>query len=155
MCVYMSIMSHFLWRCCQTSYNVCTNRTLTKLYPIFWRSSPLYDKNWDKQWRSLGGWAQWRQHICCMDDNLWWKMNFDGRQPLMEDNFWWKTTFNERWPLMEDNLWRKTTFDGIQPLMKDNLCWKTTFYGRCPLMEDKVCWKMSFDGRQPFLPLRK
>ena len=56
-----------------------------------------------------------------MEDNLWYKTTFDGRQP------WWKATFDGRQPLIENNLWWKTTFDGRWPMMEDNLWWKTTF----------------------------
>ena len=38
------------------------------------------------------------------EDDLRWKMTFDGRRPLMEDDLQWKTTFDRRQPLMEDNL---------------------------------------------------
>ena len=31
-----------------------------------------------------------------MEDDLSWKMTFDGRQPLMEDDLQWKTTFGGR-----------------------------------------------------------
>ena len=31
-----------------------------------------------------------------MEDDLRWKMTFDGRQPLMEDDLRWKTTFDGR-----------------------------------------------------------
>ena len=36
--------------------------------------------------------------------DLRWKVNFDGRQPLMEDDLRWKTTLNERRLSMEDKL---------------------------------------------------
>ena len=36
-----------------------------------------------------------------MEDNLQWKTNFDGRQPLMEDTLRWKTTFGGRQPSLE------------------------------------------------------
>ena len=26
-----------------------------------------------------------------VEDDLWWKTTYGGRQPLVEDNFWWKT----------------------------------------------------------------
>ena len=86
-----------------------------------------------------------------MEENLWWKTTFDGRQPLIEDDFQWKTTFDERWPLMEDDLWWKTTFDGRQPLMEVDLWWKTAFDGRQPLMEDDLQWKITFEGTQLFM----
>ena len=50
-----------------------------------------------------------------MEDNLWWKTTFDGRQPLTEDNLLWKMTFDQRQPLMEE------TFDEIRILFEDNL----------------------------------
>jgi len=42
-------------------------------------------------------------------------MTFDGRLPLMEDDVWQKRTFDGRQP------WRKTTFDGRPSLMEGNL----------------------------------
>ena len=54
-----------------------------------------------------------------MEDNLWGKMNFNGRRPSMEDDLWWMTTFDLRWPLTEDDLWWKTTFYGRRTLMKE------------------------------------
>ena len=53
-----------------------------------------------------------------MEDDLLWKMTFDGRQPSMEDNLRWKTTF-----------------DGGQPLMEDDFQWKMTISGRRHLLE--------------------
>ena len=44
-----------------------------------------------------------------MEDSLWRKTTFDGRQPFMEEDFY------GRQPLMED------TFDGRQPLMEVDL----------------------------------
>ena len=82
-----------------------------------------------------------------MEDNLWWKTTFDGRQPLMEDDLWWKTTFDWRRPLMKDDRWLKTTFDGGQPFMEDDPWWNMTFNGRRPLMEDTLGWKMTIDRR--------
>ena len=38
------------------------------------------------------------------ENDLRWKMTFDGRRALMEDNLLWKTIFDGRLPLMEDNL---------------------------------------------------
>ena len=87
-------------------------------------------------------------------DSLWWKMSFDGRQPLTEDDLWGKTTFDGRRPLMEDDLWRKTTFHGRRHLMEDDLwpkrTWKTTSDGRRHLTEDDLWRKTTFDGRRPF-----
>ena len=80
-----------------------------------------------------------------MDDALWWKRTFDGREHFIEDKFQWKTTLDD------DNLQWKTTFDGRQPSMEDNLWWKTTFDRRRPLMEDNIWWKMTFDWRQPLM----
>ena len=31
-----------------------------------------------------------------MEDDLRWKMTFNGRQPLVEDDLWWKSTFRGR-----------------------------------------------------------
>ena len=73
-----------------------------------------------------------------IEDDLWWKTVYEGRQPLMEDYLY------GRRPLIEDNLWWKTTFNGRQPLMEDDLWWKTTFDERQPLMEDDLWWK-TFD----------
>ena len=100
------------------------------------------------------------------EEELWWKMTFDGRrilwkttfdgrQSFKEDNFWmedhlqWNTTFDRRWPLMEDDVWWKTTFNGRCPLMEDTLWRKKTFDWRWPSMKDDLWWKMSFDGRWP------
>ena len=46
----------------------------------------------------------------------------DGIRPLMEDNLWWKRNFDERWPSMEDDLQLKTTLNGRQPLTEDKDC---------------------------------
>ena len=73
-----------------------------------------------------------------MEDTLWWKTNFDGRQFLMESDLWWKTTFDGRWPLLEDNLWWKISFDQGWHLMEDNLWWK----------KDDLWWKPSFNWKQ-------
>ena len=68
------------------------------------------------------------------------------RSTLVEDDLWWKTTFGGRQPSVEDDLWWKTTFSGGQPLMEDNLRWKTTLCGRRPLVEDNLWWKTTFGG---------
>ena len=47
-----------------------------------------------------------------MEDNLRWKMTFNGRQPLIEDNLQWETNFDEEDLLMEDDLQLRTTFIG-------------------------------------------
>ena len=88
-----------------------------------------------------------------MEDDLWWKMTFEGRWPLMVDNFCWKTTSDDRQLLMEDDFWWKTTFDGRWPLTEDDLWWKTTFDGRRPLTEENLWLKTIFDGRQPLMDL--
>ena len=80
--------------------------------------------------------------------HLWWKATSDGRRLLTEDDFWQKTTFDGRQLLMEDYFWLKTSFDGRRFLMEDDLCWKTTFDGKQPLMEDSLWWKTTFDGRR-------
>ena len=50
---------------------------------------------------------------------LWWKMTFDGRQPLMKDDVY-----------DGNDVLLKITFDGLQPLMEASHWWKTTFDGR-------------------------
>ena len=75
-----------------------------------------------------------------MEDDLWWKMTFGGRRPLVEDKLRFKTTFWGRQPLVEDNLCWKTTFGGRQPSVKDDLWWKTTCSGRRPSAEDDLYW---------------
>ena len=72
--------------------------------------------------------------INLMEEDLWWKATFDGRQHLMEDNLWWKTAFNERWPSL-----KKTTFDR-------RLQWTTTLGWRHPLIQDNLRLKTTFDG---------
>ena len=57
-----------------------------------------------------------------LEDDLWWKMTFGGRRPLVEDHFWWKTTFGGRQPLVEDDLWWKTAFGGKRLLVEDDPC---------------------------------
>ena len=80
------------------------------------------------------------------EDNLRWKMTFDGRRPLMEDDLLRKTTIDGRRPLAEEDLWQKTTFDGRRPFIEDDLQWKTTMRTTsktkrtCTLMESKLCW---------------
>ena len=59
-----------------------------------------------------------------MDENLLWKMTFQGRQQFVEDNIHGKTTFNEK------NLRWKTTDDGRQPSMEDNLLRIDIFHER-------------------------
>ena len=89
--------------------------------------------------------------------SVYWKTTFDGR-PLMEEDLWRKITFegrqhlvkttsDRRRPLTEDDLWRKITFDGRQPLMEDDRWQMTTFDGRWPLTEDDLWRKMTFDER--------
>ena len=97
-----------------------------------------------------------------MEDDLWRRTTFDGRQPLMEvdfdgrhplmeDDIWWKTTFNGRQILTEDNLWQKNAFDRRQLLTEDNLWRNTTFYGRRPLMLNDLWQETTFDRRQPLM----
>ena len=99
-----------------------------------------------------------------LEEQYWWKMTIDGRQPLiedshlwtrnfderwkMEDEIWWKTTFYGRWLLMEDGLWRRSC-KGKWILMEDDLWWKTTFDGLQPSMEEVIKWKTILDGRWP------
>ena len=85
-----------------------------------------------------------------MEDVPRWKTILYGRGPSIEDNLWWKTTFHGR-----DIRW-KTTFHGRQPSMEDDLRWKTTFDGRRldrrrPLMKDVLRHKTIFDGRPPLM----
>ena len=61
-----------------------------------------------------------------MEENLWWKTTFGGRQPSVEDNLQWKRTLSGRQTLVEDDLWWKMTFGGRKPLVEDALRWKTT-----------------------------
>ena len=63
------------------------------------------------------------------EDDLWWKVNFCQRRPLVEDNLLWKATFGGRHPLAEDDLWWKITFSRRLPLVEEDLWWKTTFGG--------------------------
>ena len=77
-----------------------------------------------------------------MENGLWWKMTFDGRQPLMQDDLWWKMTFNGRQPLLEDNLQWKPICDGRRHLIEDNLDERRFF------MEDNLWSNMTFDGRR-------
>ena len=60
-----------------------------------------------------------------MEDNLWWKTTFGGRQPSVEDNLWWKTTIRGRQPLVEDDLRWKATLGGRRSLVEGDLRWKT------------------------------
>ena len=78
-----------------------------------------------------------------MDDDLWWRTTFDGRQPLIEDNLWWRMTFGEKRSLIEDVLLWKTTYD------VGHLWWKMSFDGRWPLIENNLWWKSTIYGRQP------
>ena len=50
----------------------------------------------------------------------------------VEDDLWWKTTFYGRQPSVE------------QPLVEENLQWRTTFGGRRLSLEDDLQWKMTF-----------
>ena len=86
-----------------------------------------------------------------MEDTLWWKTTFDGRQPSTKDKLRWRTAFGGIRPLADDDLWRKTPFGERQPLVEDYLWWKTTFGGRQPLMEDDHRWKTTFGGRGPLV----
>ena len=52
-----------------------------------------------------------------MEDDLWGKTTYGGRQPLLKDDLGWKTTFSERRPVVEDDLQWKTTFSGRRPLL--------------------------------------
>ena len=81
-----------------------------------------------------------------MDDNPWWKTNFDGRWPSMEGKLLWKTSLDERLPWIKDNLWWKKTFYGTRLLMEDNLWWKMTLDGRHPGTEDDLGRKTTLNG---------
>ena len=39
-----------------------------------------------------------------VEDNLWWKTTFSGRQHSVEDNVQWNTNLGGRQPLVEDKL---------------------------------------------------
>ena len=78
-----------------------------------------------------------------MKDNLWWKMTFGGRRPLVEDDLLWKTNFIGRWTSVEDNLQWKRTFGGRRLSVEDDLQWKTTFG------EDDLWWKITCSRRRP------
>ena len=73
-----------------------------------------------------------------MEDSLWWKTTYDGRQ-LMEDDSWWKTTYDGRRLMMEDDSWCKTTYDGRRqwgrPQKQRGLAhwWKAHGAGHIPL----------------------
>ena len=56
----------------------------------------------------------------------------------VEDNLWWKIAFGGRWPLVKDGLQWKTTFSGRQHSVENDLLWKTPFGGRRPLVEDDL-----------------
>ena len=82
-------------------------------------------------------------------NDLWWKITFDGKEPMMKGKIWWKSNFDRRPSLMEDNLWRKMTCDGRQPLMKDIIWWKMT-----PPKNKKISPppKFFFDPPKKWLP---
>ena len=63
-----------------------------------------------------------RWKITSLEDNLWWKTSFGGRQPSVEDDFRWKTPYSGRRPTAEDNLWWKMTFVGRKLLVEDGPC---------------------------------
>ena len=44
-----------------------------------------------------------------LEDDLGWKMSFNGRRTWIEDDLGWKMTLDGRKPWMEDNFgWKKT-----------------------------------------------
>ena len=45
-----------------------------------------------------------------MEYDLWWKMTFDGRQPLMEDNLRWETTFQGEVKKVKFSMWTAAAF---------------------------------------------
>ena len=61
-----------------------------------------------------------------MENNLWWKTTFGGRQPLVKDSPQLKTSFGGRWPSVEDTLPLNTTFDGRRALVEG--CLHTILY---------------------------
>ena len=75
-----------------------------------------------------------------MEDTIWWKITFEGRQYSLEDNFQWKTPFYGRQLSKEEELWWKKTFNGRVPLIENNHCWKTTFNGIKPSLEEARVW---------------
>ena len=52
-----------------------------------------------------------------MEDDLWWKTTFSGRQSSVEDNLQWKMTFSGRQSLLEDDRRWKKALGGRQPLV--------------------------------------
>ena len=78
-----------------------------------------------------------------MEEELWWKMSFDGRQPLMEENLWWKTNFDGRQPLIEYDI------DGRWSLLKDNLCWN--LWGKIILVGRRPKLMMNFAERRSLM----
>ena len=73
-------MYGYVWLCMPMYDYVCLGMTM---YDYVWLCLTMYDY---------------------VGDNLWLKITFRSKQPLMEDNL----------PLMEDNLLGKTTFVGRQ-----------------------------------------
>ena len=53
------------------------------------------EDNLDRRWHLMGNNIWWK------DDNLWWKMSFDERQPLIDNDLWLTTPFDQRQALME------------------------------------------------------
>ena len=68
-----------------------------------------------------------------MEDDLWWKTTFGGRQPLVEYDLRWK---------VEDDLQWKTTFSGRLPLVEEDPQWKTTFGRRRLSVEADIAHAM-------------
>ena len=52
----------------------------------------------DRIWPLMEDDHLWKTTL--IEDNLWYKITFDGRQILIEDNLWWKMTFDERRSLL-------------------------------------------------------
>ena len=86
-----------------------------------------------------------------MEDDLQWKMTFNGKRPFMGDDCLWKMAFYGRPSFIEDRILWETTFDGRRHLTEDGLWWKTTFDGEQPLVEEDLWWKKIFDGRHPLM----
>ena len=63
------------------------------------------------------------ENILEVEDKIWRKTTFGGRQRSLEDDLQWKTTFVEGGTLTEDDpLWR-ATFGGRHPSVEDDLWW--------------------------------
>ena len=87
------------------------------------------DLNFHRRNLTTGLQLQLGMETHCDGSHLWWKMTFDGRQPIKEENIWLKPTFHGRQLLKQNDLLWKTTSDEKWPSLEDNLRWnKTLFY---------------------------